>query len=95
MPEIKSHTVDRTPDLEHAIRRRVESGAYTSDVEVFRAAILSLDREDAEKARRLMTLDTAIARGLADADAGRVHPAEQVFGELRRRIREKADAHAR
>jgi hypothetical protein len=36
---------------------------------------------------RLAALDAAIARGIADADAGRVRPAEEVFDELRERIR--------
>jgi len=45
---------------------------------------------DEEKARRLAQLDASIARGIADADAGRVHPADEVFSELRQRIRQKA-----
>jgi predicted transcriptional regulator len=45
---------------------------------------------DEEKARRMAQLDASIARGIADADAGRVHPADEVFSELRQRIRQKA-----
>jgi hypothetical protein len=37
----------------------------------------------------LTRLDEALARGIADADAGRVHPAEVVFRELRERIQRK------
>jgi antitoxin ParD1/3/4 len=80
-----------TPDLENAIRRRLESGAYKSDVEVIRAGLKALERDEEVTARRLTDLDASLARGLADADAGRVHPADEVFGELRERIRRKAE----
>ena len=85
----KPHSVDLTPDLEIAIRRRVESGAYKSDLDVIRAGLRALDRDDEEKARRLTQLDAAIARGIADADAGRVHPADEVFRQLRERVSRK------
>lgn len=92
VPQGKPHSVDLTPDLENAIRRRVDSGAYKSDVEVIRAGLRALDRADEERARRLVQLDAAVARGIADADAGRVHPADLVFAELRRRIQQKTDS---
>jgi predicted transcriptional regulator len=46
-----------------------------------------MTNEDA--AHRLAALDAAIARGIADASAGRVRPAVEVFDELRERIRRK------
>lgn len=95
MVQGKRHSVDLTPDLTSAIQRRVDSGAYKSDVEVIRAGLRALDRDDEEKASRLAKLDDAIARGIADADAGRVHPAEKVFGELRERIQQKVDQRGR
>ena len=55
------------------------------------AGLRTLDRAEEERARRLARLDASIARGIADADAGRVHPADRVFGELRQRIVEKAN----
>jgi len=91
----RPHSVELTPDLETAIRRRVDSGVYKSDVEVIRAGLRALDRADEERARRLAQLDASIARGIADADAGRVHPADRVFGELRQRIRQKVDSRGR
>jgi antitoxin ParD1/3/4 len=95
VPQSKRHSVDLTPDLENAIQRRLDSGAYKSDVEVIRAGLRALDRDEEEKARRLTELDASIARGLADADAGRVHPADQVFSELRERIQRKAETRGR
>jgi hypothetical protein len=38
-----------------------------------------------DQKRALEALDEAIARGIADADAGRVKPAEVVFAELKAR----------
>ncbi len=95
MAQGRPHSVELTPDLETAIRRRVDSGVYKSDVEVIRAGLRALDRADEERARRLAQLDASIARGIADADAGRVHPADRVFGELRQRIRQKVDSRGR
>ena len=95
MPQGRPHSVDLTPDLENDIRRRLESGAYTSEAEVIRAGLRALDRDDEERARRLAGLDASIARGIADADAGRVHTAGEVFGELRRRIQQKAATRGR
>ena len=91
MPQDKPHQVDLTPDIESAIRRRVDSGAYKSDVDVIRAGLLALDRHEEDVKRRLAEFDASIARGLADADAGRVRPAEEVFEELREHIRRKVE----
>ncbi len=95
MAQDKSHSVDLTPDLELAIRRRLESGAYDSDLDVIRAGLEALERDEEEKARRLAAFDAAIARGIADADAGRVHPAEEVFRELREVIQKELAARRR
>jgi antitoxin ParD1/3/4 len=91
MPHGKPHQVDLTPDVERAIRRRVDSGDYQSDIEVIRAGLIALDRHEEDVKRRLSALDASITRGLADADAGRVRPAEEVFDELRERIRRKVE----
>ncbi len=91
----KRRSVDLTPDLELAIRRRLESGAYDSELDVIRAALDALQHDEEDKARRLAEFDAAIARGIADADAGRVHSAEEVFRELRERIERKLAARRR
>jgi antitoxin ParD1/3/4 len=80
-----------TPDLESAIRKRVDSGAYKSDVEVIRAGLLAPDRHEEDVKHRLAAFDASIERGLADADAGRVRPADEVFDELRERLRRKVE----
>ena len=64
--------------LESFVAELVESGRYNSKSEVLREGVrLIQDRE-----ARLAALDAAIARGVADADAGRTAPADEVFDRL-------------
>jgi antitoxin ParD1/3/4 len=83
MSNAKAQPDSLPPDVDEAIRRRVTSGRYASQEDVIRAALRALERDEEEKARKLAVLDAAIERGIADAEAGRVHPAEDVFAELR------------
>jgi antitoxin ParD1/3/4 len=91
MSNAKKHGDNLPPDVDEAIRRRVASGQYASPDEVVRAALRALDRDEEEKARKLAALDAAIERGIADADAGRVHPADEVFTELRTKYKRMAE----
>ena len=55
--------------------------------EVLREGVrLVQDRE-----ARLAALDASIARRIADAEAGRVHPADEVFERLKAKYREMAE----
>jgi antitoxin ParD1/3/4 len=72
-------------EMARMIREKVSSGAYGSNSEVIRDAL----RGWLERDRRLTALDAAIARGVADAEAGRVHDIEAVRGELRERFTSK------
>lgn len=56
------------------IRERVNSGSYGSTSEVIREAM----RGWMERERRLAALDAAIARGVADGEAGRVKSLDEV-----------------
>jgi antitoxin ParD1/3/4 len=68
-------------EMARVIHERVGSGDYGSVSEVIRDAIRAwLQRE-----RRLAALDAAIARGVAELDAGLGQDAEQVRKELRER----------
>jgi antitoxin ParD1/3/4 len=72
-------------EMARMIREKVSSGAYSSNSEVIREALRGwLDRD-----RRLAALDSAIARGVADAEAGRVHGMDDVRGEMRKRFASK------
>ena len=56
----------------------MKTGRYNSRSEVLREGVRLVE----EREKRLAALDAAIARGLADADAGRGKPADQVEREL-------------
>lgn len=43
-------------------------------------------------AAKLVALDTAIVRGLDDAEAGRVRPSSEVFDQLEARLAGKTDS---
>ncbi|WP_159728480.1 type II toxin-antitoxin system ParD family antitoxin [Methylosinus sp. Ce-a6] len=68
-------------DLERAIDRLVSSGRYRSRSEVIREGVRLIEERD----KRMAALDVALQRGLADARAGRIHSADEVFAELRAR----------
>ena len=69
--------------LEAVVAKLVATGRYNSKSEVLREGLRLVQ----ERESRLVALDAALARGLADADAGRVTPAEQVFAKLRTKYR--------
>ena len=76
-------SADLGKQLEAYIQQLVEAGRYGSKSEVLREGIrLIQDRET-----RLAALDTSIARGLADVEAGRTAPADAVFKRLEDKYR--------
>ncbi|RSY00520.1 type II toxin-antitoxin system ParD family antitoxin [Sphingomonas koreensis] len=76
-------SADLGQQLERFVAHLVETGRYNSKSEVLREGVrLIQDRET-----RLAALDASIARGLADADAGRTAPAESVFDRLEAKYR--------
>lgn len=66
------------PRLESYVSELVKSGRYQSRSEVLREGIRLVE----EREKRLAALDAALARGIADADAGRVKPIEEVADRL-------------
>lgn len=71
--------------LEGVVARLVESGRYNSKSEVLREGVRLIQEREA----RLAALDASIARGIADADAGRTRPAAQLFDELEANMRSR------
>ena len=73
--------------LERFVTKLVESGRYHSKSEVLREGVRLIQEREA----RLAALDASIARGLADADAGRVKPVSEVFDRLEAKLVAKSD----
>jgi antitoxin ParD1/3/4 len=73
--------------LENFVTKLVASGRYHSKSEVLREGVRLIQEREA----RLAALDAAIARGLDDADAGRVKSSSEVFDRLEARLAAKAD----
>jgi len=71
-------SADLGPQLESFVAKLVETGRYNSKSEVLREGIRLIQ----ERETRLSVLDQAIARGLADAETGRVKPMSDVVARL-------------
>ena len=76
-------------EREELVRSLVKRGRYATADEVVDAALLLLARsEDIEQARVL----EGLRQGIADRDAGRGRPADDVFADIRREFQFPADA---
>ncbi|MER9233164.1 type II toxin-antitoxin system ParD family antitoxin [Mesorhizobium sp. M0622] len=64
--------------LEDVVNQLVSTGRYNSKSEVLREGVRLVE----EREKRLAALDAALAKGVSDADAGRVKPAEDVLDRL-------------
>jgi antitoxin ParD1/3/4 len=73
--------------LENFVTKLVASGRYHSKSEVLREGVRLIQEREA----RLAALDAAIARGLDDADAGRVKSSSEVFDRLEAKLAGKVD----
>lgn len=73
--------------LESFVNKLVASGRYHSKSEVLREGVRLIQEREA----RLAALDASIARGLADADAGRVKTSSEVFDRLESKFATKTD----
>ncbi|MGA0542574.1 type II toxin-antitoxin system ParD family antitoxin [Neotabrizicola sp. VNH66] len=71
-------SADLGPQLERFVAKLVETGRYNSKSEVLREGIRLIQ----ERETRLSVLDQSLARGLADAEAGRVKPMSEVASRL-------------
>jgi antitoxin ParD1/3/4 len=79
--------------FETFIKEQVETGRFNNASEVVRAGLRLLEDAEAQRQdreRKLKALDEALARGIADADAGRLIPLEEAMDELRRRLKVRA-----
>ncbi|ULO22453.1 type II toxin-antitoxin system ParD family antitoxin [Methylocystis sp. SB2] len=77
---------DLGSQLEAFVTELVASGRYNSKSEVSREGVRLIQEREA----RLAALDASIARGIADADAGRAKPAKAAFDRLEAKFKAKA-----
>ena len=89
-PNAEKLSITLPAEMARLIREKVSSGEYGSNSEVIRAALRGLLEQD----RRLAALDVAIARGVADAEAGRAHSVAAARKTLRKRLVSKGRARA-
>ena len=64
--------VSLTPELEKLVHDKIASGLYTSASEVVREALRLLAESDRQRAMRVHQLREEIAKGLAEANAGKL-----------------------
>ena len=79
-------SVDLGNHLEEYVNELVTKGRYNSKSEVLREGVRLVQEREA----KLAALDAAIARGLADVEAGRTRPADEVFDRLEAKYKAKA-----
>jgi len=71
-------SADLGSQLEAFVSQLIKTGRYNSRSEILREGVRIIHEREA----RLAVLDAAIARGLEDADAGRVHDIDDVARRL-------------
>src|SRR5258708_9269363 len=81
-------SADLGKQLEEFVADLVASGRYSSKNEVLQEGVRLIQEREA----RLADLDASIARGLADAAAGRGNPAAEIFYRLEGKYRAIAQA---
>lgn len=74
-------SADLGSQLESFVAKLVETGRYNSKSEVLREGIRLIQ----ERETRLAVLDQAVARGMADEEAGRAKPLANAVARLERK----------
>ncbi len=77
-------TVTLAPELEQLIAEKINSGRYASVTELLRDALNLLDERDQAGAHQLDAVRTKLDLALADIEAGRVIPGEEIWERLGR-----------
>jgi antitoxin ParD1/3/4 len=79
MEAVMAISVDLGVALEKVVTDLLDSGRYNSKSEVLREGVRLVQEREARLA--------ALAKGIADVEAGRVRPADEVFDELEARYK--------
>lgn len=76
-------TLTLTEELEQFVRDEARRGAFASNSEYVRNLVRERYLQERDRAAKLKSLDEALARGIADAEAGRAEPLDEAFRRLR------------
>lgn len=79
-------SADLGAHLGEYVNQLVTNGRYNSKSEVLREGVRLVQEREA----RLAALDAALARGLADVEAGRVMPLDEAFDRLEAKYKAKS-----
>lgn len=80
--------VSLTPELERFIGELVETGRFRSASEAVRAAVRLLQDREQERQVKLEALRRDVGKGLEELDRGEGRPADEVFEEILRALRD-------
>lgn len=86
MGTLERLVVDLPSDLVEGLRDSVRSGAFASESEAIAALLRPWYGHGGVEEPDIKALRAFVAEGIADADAGRVSDAEDVYARLRARI---------
>jgi antitoxin ParD1/3/4 len=78
--------ISLTPELEHFVQDKVNSGMYTSASEVIRESLRLLYTYDDLQKQRLQQLNQAIDIGLNELKANKKIPAQKSYQRLSQKI---------
>lgn len=88
-------TLTLTEELEEFVRAEVRRGGFASSSEYVRTLVRERFVKERDVAMRTSALNDALARGIADADAGRTLPVDEAFARLRTRLRQETSGKGR
>jgi antitoxin ParD1/3/4 len=80
-------TLTLTSELEQFVRDEVKRGAFASSSEYVRNLVRERYQRERDRAAKLQALEEALARGIADAKAGRVVSVDEAFRRLRTELK--------
>ena len=81
--------VSLTEELEEFVRRKVESGRYSSATEVISAGFRLLEREDEFGDARLVAIRARVEEGIAQAERGQLGDGEEAVARVKKRAAAK------
>jgi antitoxin ParD1/3/4 len=78
--------ISLTPELEHFVQEKVNSGMYTSASEVIRESLRLLYTHDDLQRERIKQLNKAIDVGLDELNSDKKIPAKETYERMKQKI---------